>query len=407
MIVRSLATSTVSSSPKLLAISLVLLRFLAHSKTRFLNPDHNLFLKYILNNVLYKQFCAGENAEEVEKTLAGVKKIGFTGAILAYAKEAPNEDTDDPEMSLDPREKAERDISTWLENSLETVQLSTPGDFVALKFTGAGSLAKDQLRQGLLPDPFLAESIDRVCQLAHDRGVRVLIDGEQDELQDTIDKWTLELAKRHNVVPGKAIIFGTYQAYKKNMTQVLASHLNQARDEGFTLGVKLVRGAYLHSDPPERLHDSKADTDACYDDTAASVLSREWNPMLSGSGEYPDVSIMFATHNATSVRKAYSIYAAGRARSELLFAQLQGMADEISCELVEMNSHRSPEKPATPDDAYLAVYKYMAWGSTGECMKYLLRRAEENKDAVTRTREDRDALWTELLRRAKGLFRKT
>lgn len=133
MIVRSLATSTVSSSPKLLAISLVLLRFLAHSKTRILNPDHNLFLKYILNNVLYKQFCAGENADEVAETLAGVKKIGFTGAILAYAKEAPNDDAEDPEMALDPREKAERDISTWLENSLETVQLSAPGDFVALK----------------------------------------------------------------------------------------------------------------------------------------------------------------------------------------------------------------------------------------------------------------------------------
>ncbi len=133
MILRSLATSTVSSSPKLLAISLILLRFLAHSKTKILNPDHNLFLKYVLNNVLYKQFCAGENAEEVAETLAGVKKIGFTGAILAYAKEAPNEDAEDPEMSLDPKEKAERDISTWSENSLETVQLSTPGDFVALK----------------------------------------------------------------------------------------------------------------------------------------------------------------------------------------------------------------------------------------------------------------------------------
>ncbi len=246
-----------------------------------------------------------------------------------------------------------------------------------------------------------------MCQLAHDRGIRVLIDGEQDALQDSIDKWTLQLAKRHNMVPGKAIIFGTYQAYKKTMPQVLTSHLEEAREEGFTLGVKLVRGAYLHSDPPERLHDSKADTDACYDDSAASVLTREWNSTLSGSGEYPDVSIMFATHNATSVRKAYAISASGRARSELLFAQLQGMADEISCELVEMNPHRSSDEPATPADAYLPVYKYMAWGSTGECMKYLLRRAEENKDAVTRTREDRNALGAELLRRARGLFRAT
>ncbi len=141
MIIRSLATSTVSSSPKLLAISLSLLRFLAHSETKFLNPDHNSFLRYILNNVLYKQFCAGENAEQVAETLAQVKRIGFTGAILAYAKETPNDDAEDgsanSEMGLDPREKADRQISTWLENSLETVRLATAGDFVALKYVPA------------------------------------------------------------------------------------------------------------------------------------------------------------------------------------------------------------------------------------------------------------------------------
>lgn len=409
MIVRSLATSTVSSSPKLLAISLSLLRFLAFSNTKLLNPDHNRLLKYILNMSLYKQFCAGENAEQVAETLAGVKKIGFTGAILAYARESPNEDSEGASKSsdskVDPDEKANKEISTWLENSLKTVQLAAAGDFVALKFSGAGSRAREQLQEGLKPGPYFTESIDRVCQIARERDVRVLIDGEQDELQDTIDKWTLELAQRHNVVPDKAIIFGTYQAYKKSMPQTLASHLREAQQNNFTLGVKLVRGAYLQSDPPERMQGSKADTDACYDATAISVLTREWSSTIPGSGPYPKVSIMFATHNATSVRKAYAISVEGRARSELLFAQLQGMADEISCELVEMNSSTSSEEPVTPPAAQLPVYKYMAWGTTGECMKYLLRRAEENRDAVTRTREDRDAMWFELLRRAKGVFR--
>lgn len=257
-----------------------------------------------------------------------------------------------------------------------------------------------------MPGPYLADSIDRICALARERGVRVLIDGEQDALQDTIDRWTMHVAKKYNTVPGKAMIFGTYQAYKKTAPAVLASHLREAREGEFTLGVKLVRGAYLHSDPAERLHDTKDDTDACYDSAAASVLTREWNATVAGSGAYPPASIMFATHNATSVRRAYSIYTSGRARSEILFAQLQGMADEISCELVEMNRPAALQDRAAArtEEAhtFLPVYKYMAWGTTGECMKYLLRRAEENKDAVKRTREDRDAMWAELVRRTKG-----
>jgi len=46
-------------------------------------------------------------------------------------------------------------------------------------------------------------------------------------------------------------------------------------------------------------------------------------------------------------------------------------------------------------------YKYLVWGTTGECMKYLLRRAQENRDAVERTLEGRNAMAAELLRRMK------
>jgi proline dehydrogenase len=37
-------------------------------------------------------------------------------------------------------------------------------------------------------------------------------------------------------------------------------------------------------------------------------------------------------------------------------------------------------------------------------LKYLLRRAQENRDAVQRTREGRNAMFGELVRRMKGLF---
>jgi proline dehydrogenase len=45
------------------------------------------------------------------------------------------------------------------------------------------------------------------------------------------------------------------------------------------------------------------------------------------------------------------------------------------------------------------AYQYLVWGTVGECSQYLVRRAEENKDALSRTKEGRKALGKELLRR--------
>lgn len=270
------------------------------------------------------------------------------------------------------------------------------------RFTGAGRLALHLLSHRLPPTPAFRKSIEEICQTAQDRHVRILFDGEEDALQLGIDDWTIDFARIFNQQIGRTTIFGTYQAYKKSTVEVLSDHLAQAQKHDFTLGVKLVRGAYLESDPRELFHDSKEATDACYDETAESLLRREWSEQIPGSGEFPHVSLMLATHNSKSVRLAYEICDAGEAKSEVIFAQLQGMADEISCELVEVNLNANQQAKVMSKTPALPVYKYMAWGTTGECMKYLLRRAEENKDALGRARDDRDAMWHELIRRIKA-----
>jgi chromosome condensin MukBEF ATPase and DNA-binding subunit MukB len=53
-------------------------------------------------------------------------------------------------------------------------------------------------------------------------------------------------------------------------------------------------------------------------------------------------------------------------------------------------------------DGDAEVFKYVVWGSTDECMTYLLRRAEENRDAIGRSLLSRRALWEELYRRLMG-----
>lgn len=399
MILRSLATMTVSSSPLLLPPSLRIMGILAHSNNPLLNPDRNPLLRFFIKKTFYAQFCAGENDAEVKSTVQGLKQIGFTGVILNYAKEVVLTEGQAKSLTngaIENDSVIKNEVMPWAQGTLKTIQLASPGDFVALKFSGAGSLALYQLKDRMVPSPVLYKSIDSMCQLAHERGVRLLFDAEQDMLQDGIDDWTIEFSRKYNRGLNKAVIFGTYQAYKKECPEVLSRHLAIAQKDGFALGVKLVRGAYLNSDPRELFHDTKEQTDECFDALSTSTLLRQWSPSVKGEGEYPAASLVVASHNAESVRRARSILESGHAKSDVAFAQLQGMADEVSCELVEASQADKTREP-------LPAFKYVVWGTTGECMKYLYRRAHENKDAVQRTKGGRDAMWAELVRRCKSV----
>ncbi|KAH0142186.1 hypothetical protein KCU67_g14127, partial [Aureobasidium melanogenum] len=104
-----------------------------------------------------------------------------------------------------------------------------------------------------------------------------------------------------------------------------------------------------------------------------------------------------------SVRKAQAIRTnqlrSGEERIPCAYAQLQGMADEVSCELISATQAQPEEMVDIP-----RAYKLTAWGSMTDCLNYLLRRAAENKDAASRTIESRDAMRGEIWRRMKATF---
>lgn len=141
------------------------------------------------------------------------------------------------------------------------------------------------------------------------------------------------------------------------------------------MGVKLVRGAYLSSDPRETICDSQAETDKQYDEAVQMLLDGK-------HGAKADLVV--ATHNKESVRKAKTAAQTASGVQEITYAQLMGMADELSFGLAQEKG----------DD--VKVYKYVVWGSVSECVKYLLRRAQENQSAAGRSKENVEACWNEL-----------
>lgn len=246
------------------------------------------------------------------------------------------------------------------------------------------------------PDALIDQATTEICELAKARNVRLLFDAEQDAVQQGIFAWTLRYQRKFNSEgSNKAIVYGTYQAYLRSTPAVLAEHLHLAQRDNFRLGVKLVRGAYMANDPRHLFWDRKEKTDNVYDGILEALITRKYNDVLRPRGkstrEVGEVDMLLATHNQASVKKAMSLRKQqtdrGEKKIDMVYAQLMGMADEVSCELV-MAGKRSVTCDGKGQSAIQEpkVFKYLVWGSVGECTKYLLRRAEENRDAVCRVR---------------------
>jgi hypothetical protein len=400
-----------------------------HPNAVILNPERNPLLRWIFKHTFYAQFCAGENKAEVQKTISNVKKVGYRGVILEYALELLKED----EVSV--KQTAEEQMEVWRNGMLESVDMAAPGDFVALKWSGIGNEAFDRLNKGLPPTPAMEKAILEVCDLAAKKNVALLPGAELEVTNVGIDAWTQDLQRRYNQAkPGKALVYTTYQAYLLSTPSRIARDLAAAQQGNYTLGVKLVRGAYLASEPRDRVVSSKAATDAAYDGIVDALLRRSYNSTLSpdssvaapapaaaGTAEaaFPQVALFICSHNAESVRKARALRTQqvqrGEPRIDCAYAQLQGMADEISCGLVAAAKEGNGggdtavagggtehvQAAADVVDVPLA-YKCATWGTVGQCLHFLYRRAAENQDAASRTAETRRAMGLELWRRAKA-----
>ncbi|CEI61554.1 hypothetical protein FVEN_g9359 [Fusarium venenatum] len=398
---RSLFINAVSSRPWLLIPSLHLLQKLSHAGNPYLfNVSRNPLLRSILKHTFYKQFCAGETGAEAQATMKELQDMGFKGTILTFAKETVFDSKTGTEQGHGIETSTTNEcqwcdnIEAWRDGTLKTVELLREGDQLATKLTGAGPGVCEALHNDApLPKQFV-DACYEISQKVKDRGAYILIDAESQHYQWGIFRLGMELQEKFNT-DGNVVLYNTYQAYLKSTQDTIQKHLQIASDKGFTLGVKVVRGAYMSSDPRSLIHDTKEDTDDNYNQIAQGVLRQDF---LGFGGfnkkPFPSAQLLLASHNKESLVKAHETHQE-RTKANLptvpvKFAQLHGMSDEVSFGLLKLKD----DKGVAPE-----VYKCTTWGTLGECMAYLTRRAIENRDAASRTLDEYTALKNEAWRR--------
>ncbi|KAI9049631.1 hypothetical protein LZ554_006656 [Drepanopeziza brunnea f. sp. 'monogermtubi'] len=407
LLTRSYLLTTILASPRLLKLALPLLTTIANSPSALLNPDRNPLIGIPVRKIVYDHFAAGGSEDAVRRTVAQIKATGFAGVVLGYGKEfgaGEGEEGDE-----------EADVLSWGREYERTMEMVDEGDFVAIKLSGAGRSTLHALANRQPPPARMWQQLLHLCTTAQACKIRVWIDAERQDLQPGIDAWALLLMRRFNHYSAEAAwgfgfpcVYNTYQAYLKSTPATLEAHMQAAQVEGWSLGVKLVRGAYMATERRELIWDSIEETHAVYDGIAAALLARQWPADVRSGKPCPRMALVLASHNERSVERAYEIQTArveaGEATIELDFAQLQGMADELSCRLLQLGELGGDGKREGDGDERLRprAFKCLAWGSTRECLQFLCRRVKENGDAVERTGTWAKAYRRELWRRLKG-----
>lgn len=193
--------------------------------------------------------------------------------------------------------------------------------------------------------------LDEYASIAKKNNHRILIDAEEVEIQDKINKITDHAIYNYNIY--NTIFYKTYQLYRKDTLELLQ---NDIKKHNTKLAAKLVRGAYLQQDKKTGLiHNTKKDTDKNYN-TAITLINNEYT-----NKNIKNNNVIIATHNQYSCNHASSL------KYNFEYAQLLGMADKLSNHLIHNNK---------------SVYKYIPYGSLYESIPYLTRRLYENYEIL-------------------------
>ena len=331
----------------------------------------------LIRATVFDHFCGGVNENDC---LSVVDKMYTKGvsSVLDYSVEGKEE---------------ESQFDAALAMTLKTIEFAKERQaipFAVFKPTGLGRLdlyekvgSKTALTAAEKEEwDRVVGRFDLVCKTAHYKDVALLIDAEESWMQDAADDLVTQMMQKYN--KEKAVVFNTLQMYRWDRLDYLKQLHEKAKQDGFYIGMKLVRGAYMEKENtrakekgyPTPICASKEATDKNYD---AAVLYM---------AEHIETMAIFAgTHNELSSYTLMNLMQEKGIKtndSRIWFGQLYGMSDNISYNL---SAHR------------YNVAKYLPFGPVKDVMPYLIRRAEENTSVAGQTSRELSMLKAERSRR--------
>lgn len=331
----------------------------------------------LIRATVFDHFCGGVNETDC---LSVVDKMYTKGvsSVLDYSVEGKEE---------------EDQFDAALRMTLKTIEFAKERaaiPFAVFKPTGFGRLdlyekvgAKLELTESEKTEWNRVEArFDKVCSEAHQKSVPLLIDAEESWMQDAADDLVAKMMLKYN--KQKAIVFNTLQMYRWDRLDYLKKLHQQAKEDGFYIGMKVVRGAYMEKENlraiekgyPTPICVSKEATDLNYDAAIHYMLEN-----------IDRMAIFAGTHNELSSYKLMEYMQdlnIEKKDARIWFGQLYGMSDNISYNLSENGYNNA---------------KYLPFGPVRDVMPYLIRRAEENTSVAGQTSRELKLITSERNRR--------
>lgn len=340
----------------------------------------------IIRNTIFKQFVGGESLEETSVTAAALAKH-HVEVILDYGVEG---------------KEGEESFEHATEEFIRVINYAATQPnipFISIKVTGFARFSllekmnsAPRLRSGVhdneeeeAEQDRIYDRMYRICEVASEKGIGVLVDAEESWIQDPVDRLTIEMMRIFN--KEKPVVYNTIQLYRHDRLQFLKMSHRIASQKQFKMAVKLVRGAYMEK---ERARAASMDYPSPIQPDKESS-DRDYNAAVEYCMQHIDnIAFIVASHNEESNLLAARLLDEKNLphnHPHVHFSQLYGMSDNITFNLAK---------------AGYSVSKYLPFGPIRDVIPYLMRRAQENTSVSGQTGRELSLINKELQRRKAG-----
>jgi proline dehydrogenase len=217
---------------------------------------------------------------------------------------------------------------------------------------------------------------------AANANVGFLVDAEETWIQDPVDALTMLMMDEFN--KERVVVYNTYQLYRHDRYAFLKDSFEAAKQRGFILGAKLVRGAYMEKERkraaennyPDPIQPNKEASDRDYDASVKFCIDN-----------LDKIGLIVASHNENSnllTTELLKEKGLPLDHPHVHFSQLYGMSDNITYNLAK---------------AGCSVSKYLPFGPIKDVVPYLMRRAQENTSVGGQTSRELGLIKKEMMRR--------